>query len=473
MLKSLDIQTLQRAYETRQVTALEVVRAVYARIAASQRKGVWIQLVPETVSLELAKRLDSLLAGGSSRTLPLFGIPFAIKDNIDLQGLPTTAACPDFAYTPERSATVVEKLIAAGAIPIGKTNLDQFATGLVGVRSPYGACENAFDARYISGGSSSGSAVAVALGQVSFALGTDTAGSGRVPAAFNNVIGLKPTKGLLSTRGVVPACRSLDCVSIFALTCGDTSRVFKIARGFDTDALYSRVEADVPLPENVPLKAFTFGVPQTAQLQTFENADYATLFERANARLVELGGKKVEIDFSPFREAAELLYSGPWVAERWVALKDFLIAHPQSMFPVTKTIVSKGANFSAADAFEAQYTLEDCRRRALREWKKMNVLLTPTASALYTIEAVNAEPVALNSRLGYYTNYVNLLDCCALALPAGFDDSSLPFGVTLIAPAYKDGALAELGARYHRIVGGHLGATSTPFSAMESEPQTT
>ena len=464
---SLDIQTLRRNYASRSNTAREVVRAVYARIAASSRRNIWIQLVPEAEALDCAERLDRLRAAGSGRDLPLFGIPFAIKDNIDLAGIPTTAACPEFAYVPEHSAPVVQKLIDAGAIPIGKTNLDQFATGLVGVRSPYGACENAFDAHYISGGSSSGSAVAVALGQVSFSLGTDTAGSGRVPAAFNNLVGLKPTRGVLSTRGVVPACRSLDCVSIFALTCGDAARVFHAARGFDPEALYSREEAEAPTTA-AALKSFRFGVPQKTQLQAFDNPDYAALLEQSVARLTALGGEKVEIDFSPFRDAAELLYSGPWVAERWVALKDFMSAHPAAMFPVTEAIISKGASYSAADAFSAQYKLEECRRCASIEWKKMDVLLTPTTSALYLIATVHADPIALNTRLGYYTNYVNLLDCCALALPAGFDSKKLPFGVTLIAPAFKDDVLADLGARYHRHLNGRLGATNVTLASIES-----
>ena len=449
-IDNLDISTLRQAYVEGRLTVREVVRTVYARITAAPRKGVWIALVPEAESLAKAAELDAL-PSSSKKSLPLFGIPFAIKDNIDLAGLPTTAACPDFAYTPKQSAPVVAKLIAAGAIPIGKTNLDQFATGLVGVRSPYGACENAFDPKYISGGSSSGSAVAVALGQISFSLGTDTAGSGRIPAAFNNLVGLKPTKGILSTRGVVPACRSLDCVSIFALNCEDAASVFEVASGFDPEALYSRKQAEI---QRLNSKTFTFGVPRGDQLQAFENPDYPRLFEDAIDRLTKLGGTKVELDFSPFREAAELLYSGPWLAERWVALKDFMEKHPNSLVPVTKTIIAKGANFSAADAFAAQYKLEDCRRRAQFEWDKMDLMLTPTASAHYTIAQVEADPIALNSRLGFYTNYVNLLDCCGLALPAGFDAGKMPFGITLIASAFQDGFLAEIGTRFYREMGG-------------------
>lgn len=466
-IDNFDIQTLQLAYATQRVSIRDVIKCAYSRIAFSQRKGIWIELVPESESLARADELDQLLADGKSNAWPLLGIPFAIKDNIDLAGIPTTAACPDYAYVPKHSATVVQKLIAAGAIPIGKTNLDQFATGLVGVRSPYGACENAFDPSRISGGSSSGSAVAVALGHVSFSLGTDTAGSGRVPAAFNNLVGLKPTKGVLSTRGVVPACRSLDCVSIFALTCADASRVFNVARGFDPEALYSRVEADAAFPPGDASKPFTFGVPPRSQLQPFEDAAYEALFTRAVQRFIELGGRKVEIDFTPFREAAELLYSGPWVAERYTVLKDFMKANPDALFPVTATIISNGANFSAADTFAAQYTLEDCRRRAAMEWKKMDVLLTPTASSLYTIDAVKRDPISLNTKLGYYTNYVNLLDCSALALPAGFDSRKLPGGVTLIAPAFKDGALVALGAAYHQHLNGRLGATDVLLSDVK------
>jgi allophanate hydrolase len=373
---------------------------------------------------------------------------FAIKDNIDLAGLPTTAGCPAYAYQPARSATVVEKLMKAGAIPIGKTNLDQFATGLVGTRSPYGACSSVFDARYISGGSSAGSAVAVARGEVDFALGTDTAGSGRVPAAFNNIVGLKPSRGLLSTSGVVPACRSLDCVSIFAKDCGVARKVFHAARGFDPADPFSRAigagqDAAPWLGEE-----FRFGVP--GKLEFFGDEEAEALYRRAIADVEKLGGQKVEFDFSIFRAAAELLYAGPWVAERLAAIRGFMEEHANAMNPVVREIISGARRYTAVDAFEAEYKLRELRRQSEAEWRKVDVMLLPTTGTIYTHEAVAAEPIKLNTNLGYYTNFVNLLDLAAVAVPAGFRANGLPFGVSFIGPAFSDDALLSLADYYHR-----------------------
>ena len=322
-------------------------------------------------------------------------------------------------FRPSASAPVVTKLQEAGAILIGKTNMDQFATGLVGTRSPHGACSSVFDAQYISGGSSSGSAVAVAKGLVAFSLGTDTAGSGRVPAAFNGLIGLKPTRGVLSTRGVVPACRTLDCVSIFTHSAADASKVLAVARGFDPGDPYSR-ERD-PGDGAAPWLGgpFRFGVPPANQLEFFGDSEAAALYAKAIERLQSLGGVRVEIDFSIFRAAADLLYSGPWVAERAAALGEFLEAHGADMDPTVHKIISGATRYSAIDGFRAQYRLEELRRATESEWQKMDVLFLPTTGTIFTHEAVKAEPVQRNTDLGFYTNFVNLLDLAAVALPGG------------------------------------------------------
>jgi allophanate hydrolase len=386
--------------------------------------------------------VDALQGKGPS-SLPLYGVPFAIKDNIDLARVPTTAACREFAYTPTESAHVVQKLIDAGAIPIGKTNLDQFATGLVGARSPYGAGRNSVNPEFISGGSSAGSAIAVAMGLVSFSLGTDTAGSGRVPAAFNNLIGLKPSAGLLSTRGVVPACRTLECVSIFALTAKDAGSVLRAAEGLDAHDDYSR---DVQR-RSFAVDVFRFGVPRTEQLKFFGDADYERLFAAAVRRLESIGGYRVEIDFEPFLQAARLLYEGPWVAERYAAIADFIKNQPNALHPVTRQIIEPATTRSAVEAFQSQYRLQSLRRKTASAWRDIDVLVTPTAGTIYRIAEVEADPIQLNSNLGYYTNFVNLLDLAAVAAPAGFRKDGLPFGITLIAPSGSDEALLRLAAR--------------------------
>lgn len=378
---------------------------------------------------------------------PLNGLTFAIKDNIDYAGVPTTAGCPAYSNTPEKSAAVVDLFEAAGARAIGKTNLDQFATGLVGVRSPYGACSSVFNPEFISGGSSSGSAVAVASGQVDFSLGTDTAGSGRVPAAFNNIYGLKPTKGVLSNAGVVPACASLDCVSIFTRDVRTAQRVYQTA--------YPR--ANTPAWANGP---FRFGVPRPDQLEFFGDTAASALFQSAIEKCKHAGGQLVEIDYAPFRDAAQLLYSGPWVAERYVAVGGFLEDHPNDAHPVVKNIILGGKNYSAADTFKAMYKLEAYRAKTLKEWAKIDVMLLPTTGTTYKISEVEADPVKLNSNLGYYTNFVNLLDLAAFAIPAGFRPNGLPFGVSLIGPAHSDWGLLDLAARLDEtrltVVGAHL-----------------
>lgn len=425
----------------------DTIAAVYDRIERTPLHPVWISLVPREAALERARRLE---ADSSAAKPPLYGRLFAIKDNIDLAGLPTTAGCPAYSYSPTAHATVVGRLIAAGAIPIGKTNLDQFATGLVGTRSPYGACSSVFDSRYISGGSSAGSAVAVASGLASFSLGTDTAGSGRVPAAFNGLVGLKPTRGLLSMTGVVPACRSLDCVSIFTRTCSEALAVWNTARGIDPLDAYSRVsgpgQSAAPWLEG----PFRFGVPAADQLEFFGDEEAPRLYAQAVEELEGIGGARVEIDFSIFRDVATLLYSGPWVAERLAAVGPFMHARAAEMDPVVREIIQAATQLSAAETFGAMYRLQELARAAGAEWDRMDVLALPTTGTIYTHEAIAAEPIKLNTNLGYYTNFVNLLDLTAVAIPAGFRTNRLPFGISLIGPAFSDEALLALADRFLR-----------------------
>jgi allophanate hydrolase len=377
-------------------------------------------------------------------------------------------ACPAYAYLPEESAFVVRQLLAAGAIPVGKTNLDQFATGLVGTRSPYGACHNSFDSEYIAGGSSSGSAVAVAAGQVSFALGTDTAGSGRVPAAFNNLIGIKPTRGLLSTAGVVPACRSLDCVSILALTATDAEQVLRVANVYDESDAYARHDRPRPVAPDFA-RRFVFGVPHSRQLQFFGDTAAEQLFASSIEQLRELGGQPVTVDIQPLLEAATLLYSGPWLAERLEVASELLNKDPQAVFPVTRTILTAGAHLSAIEAWQAFHTLQALKRRAGRLWQQIDVLLTPTTGTIYRIAEVESNPIELNNRLGYYTNFMNLLDFSAVALPAGFRDNGLPFGITLCAPAFADRALLALARRRETLQPHKLGASDMEYGCESSE----
>jgi allophanate hydrolase len=444
---SLDLGSLREVYKSGTLRPCDVISTVYSKIQADPPAPVWISLSPRKNAIARGRELynDSL-----ATALPLYGVPFAVKDNIDVEGLPTTAGCPAYSYMPPRNAGVVQSLVEAGAIPIGKTNLDQFATGLVGTRTPHGACSSVYDARYISGGSSSGSAVAVASGLVSFALGTDTAGSGRVPAAFNNLVGLKPTRGLLSTTGVVPACRSLDCVSIFARTCHDAHTVWLAARGFDATDPYSRVartgEGAAPWIGG----AFRFGVPARGQLEFFGDDEAAGLYAKAVRDFERMGGQRVEIDFSIFRAAADLLYSGPWVAERLAAIAPFLESHAAELDPVVLTIISGASRFSAVEAFQAEYKLRALRRSTEAEWERMDVMLLPTTGTIYTHDEIASDPIRLNTNLGYYTNFVNLLDLAAVAVPAGFRTNGLPFGVSVIGPAFSDEGLLAVADRFHR-----------------------
>ncbi len=472
---SMKISELQASYHQGILTPRDVV-AESARRMAEGDPAIWISRVGEDA---LAARLQALR---SPENQPLFGVPFAIKDNIDLAGLPTTAGCPDFAYAPAENSTVVQRLIDAGAIPMGKTNLDQFATGLVGTRTPYGICRNAYDPAYIPGGSSAGSALAVAYGQVAFALGTDTAGSGRVPAAFNNLVGLKPTRGLFSNRGVVPACRSLDCVSVFARSVADARAVFQVLAAHDAADPWSRRQASRRDPSG-PVR---FGVPRPDQLRFFGNGDYERLFADRVRELQALGWQKTEIDFTPFLETARLLYEGPWVAERTAAILNFLAEKPESLLPITRQIIAGGLKASAVDAFEASYRLQALRRQVDVAWEAMDLLLTPTTGTHYTLAEVEADPLGTNANLGTYTNFMNLLDLCALAVPAGFTTAGLPFGVTLAAPAFHDAWLldraeeivecgmrsAECGVSAHSLRTPKAGRDRPPTGGLAGEGQT-
>ena len=432
---TLDIETLRSAYASKAITPRALVAQLHERIAAVDNPKVWIHLLSES---ELAPYLDRL-EGADPTSLPLYGMPFAIKDNIDLAGVPTTAACEAYSYVPEASSPVVEKLIQAGAVPLGKTNLDQFATGLVGVRSPYGVPRNPLAPERVPGGSSSGSAVALSEQLVSFSLGTDTAGSGRVPAAFNKLWGVKPSKGRLSTTGLVPACRTLDCISIFALNAEDSQAVLKVAEGFDVDDAYSQPTADVALPATKKI-----GVPKPEQLLFFGDAGYEAAWAQSLKDLAAKGWEIETIDFEPFLKAARLLYEGPWVSERTTVLKDFLESNADDFYPATRSIIGGGVNNTACEVFAATYQLAALRRESEAVWEGLASIVTPTAGGFPTLADLEADPIGPNSQLGYYTNFMNLLDLCAVATPAGETASGLPFGITWIAPRDTDKALIQI-----------------------------
>jgi allophanate hydrolase len=420
-------------------SVVETIRDTYARIRAWNDPALFITLKEEAAAIAEAEALEH----AGQRDLPLFGVPFAVKDNIDVAGLPTTAACPAFAYTPEKSAFVIERLVGAGAIVIGKTNLDQFATGLVGVRSPYGVPRNAIRADLVPGGSSAGSASAVAAGIVPFALGTDTAGSGRVPAALQGLVGLKPSIGAFSMTGVVPACRSLDCVSVFANTVVDAESVFSVAAAFDTADGYSRRFA--PMAPGGFAPSLRIGVPRPEDLIFLGDALASAAFDAAIKTILAKGGTPVPVSMAPLYETATLLYEGPWVAERYVATRAIFDDQPESMHAVTRAIIGNARKFDAASVYQATYRLMDLRRKAEQLWSEVDVLVVPSIPTIYTVEQVLADPIVTNSNFGTYTNFVNLLDMAALAIPMEKRGDGLPAGVTLIAPAGKDAFLARLG----------------------------
>jgi allophanate hydrolase len=418
----------------------------------------WISVATAEHFNEQIAALEKRRAAGEA--LPLLGKTFAAKDNIDAAGFPTTAGCPAYSYMPHEDAAVVARLKAAGAILLGKTALDQFATGLVGTRSPHGPCPNALNPEFISGGSSSGSAVAVARGEADFSLGTDTAGSGRVPAALNGLIGYKPTCGVLSARGVVPACRSLDCVSIFAKTASDAGRIACVARGFDTQDAYSRPYTAKSLGRTG--NTFRFGIPQANQLEFFGDAEAAELFAKAVAKLKSIGGEAVEIDYGPFAETAALLYQGPWVAERYASVGEWIESHRDACDPTVASIILGGKAKNATETFRAMYRLKTLQHTCVAIWKECDCLVVPTIGSAYRIAEVQANPVELNTRLGFYNNFVNLLDLAAVTVPTGFWSSGISFGINLIGPAFTDNALLNLAARCL----GELPATTIPSDTI-------
>ena len=432
---------IAQAVKSEETSAVAVAEETLARLASydAVQPQIWISRASPEALLDAARAIDARVAAGE--VLPLAGVPFAVKDNIDVAGFETTAACPAFAYTPDASATVVERLLAAGALCVGKTNLDQFATGLNGTRSPYGSPRNAYNLAYVSGGSSSGSSSAVAAGLVAFALGTDTAGSGRVPAAFQHLIGFKPSKGRWSNRGVVPACRTLDCVTVFTDDTADARLIDGVVAGFDAADAYSKPLADRPIARR------TIGVPRRDQRAFFGDLESEYLYTQALARLSQLG-TIVEIDYAPLQEAAQLLYSGPWVAERTAAMADILASDPDAIDPTVRDIVSVGLDTKAVDLFNGIYRLAELKRHADTLWQSIDLMAFPTTGTTYRIAELAAAPIALNSALGFYTNFVNLLDMAALAIPAGTRANATGFGITLIGPADTDRALLDVADDY-------------------------
>jgi allophanate hydrolase len=458
------VAAIVAAHRAGTLSPAQTVARTYRRIRDHNDPAIFISLRDEKDAIAEAEALTKKDAAA----LALYGVPFAVKDNIDALGLPTTAACPAFSYTPAHDATAVAKLRAAGAILIGKTNLDQFATGLVGVRSPYGIPVNPIRADLIPGGSSSGSSVAVSAGLVPLALGTDTAGSGRVPAMLNNIVGLKPSLGLISTAGLVPACRTLDCISIFSLTVDDAVAALQVVAGADGADPFSRdrpLAAMTAFPQHLKL-----GIPRDGQLIFFGDKAAEAAYGEALKRWTSLGATLVEFDLEPFYETARLLYEGPWVAERYLVIRNLLASSPGSIHPVTREITAAGARLTASDTFAALYRLQALRRVTERTFVNLDAIVLPTAPTAYSTAQVLANPIELNSRLGTYTNFVNLLDLCGLALPAAMRPDGIPFGITLLAPAAKDALLASIGRVFHADTQLTLGAGSLPQPPLATLP---
>ncbi len=453
-MRSLERTALHRAFRAGTLTPEDVVADVYDRIAARGEDAVWIHLVPREDALAVARDLARRFPGPDLP--PLFGLPFGVKDNVDVAGLPTTAACADFAYMPAETAPVVQRALDAGAVLIGKTNLDQFATGLSGTRSPYGIVRNPHNPEVISGGSSSGSAVAVAAGLVTFAIGTDTAGSGRVPAGLTGTVGVKPSRGLVSTRGIVPACRSLDCASVFALTVDDGAAVLAAVAGPDAGDPFSR---DLPVPTDAPpatdLAGLRIGVPAALDVTADFDGDCAAAaaFARAVERLDRAGARLVPVDLEPFLQVGTLLYGGPWIAERAAGLEDFLTARPDALHPVTRTVLAGASRVAGPEVFRGLHALAAARRRTAPVWDGVDALLVPTAPTAPTIDRMLDDPVGANTVLGRFTNFVNLLDLAGIAVPSEVDPDGVPIGVTFLAPSGADALLLGLGAAWQDAVG--------------------
>jgi allophanate hydrolase len=461
-LTRMDACAIARDVAHSRVSAVSVIDDVLARMAFydTVQPQAWIARFDADTLREAAQAIDRRIAAGEQ--LPLAGVPFAVKDNIDVAGIDTTVGCPSIAYRPKSDASVVERLLAAGAICIGKTNLDQFATGLNGTRSPFGAPRNVYNLAYVSGGSSSGSAVVVAAGLVAFALGTDTAGSGRVPAAFNHLIGLKPSRGRWSTRGVFPACRTLDCVTVLTSTIADARLVDDVVAGYDDEDPFSQEVG------NRPCTAQRIGVPKSDQRLWFGDLESEYLYDKAVDRLAKAGASIIKIDMSPLNEAAQLLYGGPWVAERTAALADVLAADPDDLDPVVRDVVRPGQDVPAVDLFNAIYHLEELRRTTEQMWTDVDVLALPTTGTTYRVSELRAAPIALNSALGAYTNFVNLLDMAAIAVPAGSRHNGTGFGITLIGPTGTDRALMVAAEAYLGAAGLH----NLPRLDLEGRMQT-
>jgi allophanate hydrolase len=462
------IAEIVAAHRAGTVSPAQTIARCFARIRSHNDPAIFISLRDEK---EAVAEAEAVATKKDAAQLPLYGVPVAVKDNIDVAGLPTTAGCPAYAYSPSHDATAVARLRAAGAIIIGKTNLDQFATGLVGVRSPYGVPTNPMRDDLIPGGSSSGSAVAVSAGLVPLALGTDTAGSGRVPAMLNNIVGLKPSLGLISTAGVVPACRTLDCVSILSLTADDAMTALAAMAGPDGADSFSR---------NRPLAAMNgfpgelkLGVPPAGQLIFFGDKASEAAYHDALNRWTSLGATLVECDLEPFYETARLLYEGPWVAERYLVIRDLLASSPEAIHPVTREITIAGARLSAADTFAALYRLQALHKISERAFAGIDALVLPTAPTAYSTAQVLANPIELNSRLGTYTNFVNLLDLCGLAIPAAIRPDGIPFGITLLALAGRDAQLASIGRVFHADTELTLGSKGTPQPPLAALPAKT
>ncbi|MDI9407738.1 MAG: allophanate hydrolase [Candidatus Pacebacteria bacterium] len=458
---AMTISALSRAYESGEATPTQIVKSILSAIAAEPDSHVWILQIPEAELLARAAALEKI---GRNATHRLWGIPFAVKDNIDIQGLPTSAACHAFAATSDSSAPIVETLLAAGAILIGKTNLDQFATGLSGTRSPFGTPRNPLAPDHIPGGSSSGSAGAVARGWVSFALGSDTAGSGRVPAAFHNIIGLKATPGLVSTRGIVPASRSLDCAAIMALTVADAVLVRDLIAGFDSADPWSRHAPAHHATKPDLSKGFRFGVPSSAQFKDFGNPDAAALFAEAVARLETLGGKRIEIDFQPFAAASDMFINSALYSERAACIGDFVASHPDAVLPILRQSVARSQDYSAVELCRAHYRLMSLRRQSEAAWQKTDLILIPTAPRCYSLAEEASDPFAIPASLGHYCAFANLLGSTVVQVPSGFDRQGLPFGVSLVAPSYRDGLVSTLAEEFSLMADLVLGSTGRRLS---------
>jgi allophanate hydrolase/aspartyl-tRNA(Asn)/glutamyl-tRNA(Gln) amidotransferase subunit A len=459
---SLDIENLQQAYTRGSITPSQVVEEIYDRIDGRGEDGVWISVLPRESALQRAHDLAAL-EEQARKKLPLFGLPFSVKDCIDVADMQTTAGCPDFAYIAKKTNLAVERALEAGAILIGKTNLDQFATGLVGVRTPFGVAKNAFNPDLIPGGSSSGAAVSVSTGLVSFAFGTDTGGSGRIPAGFNNIVGLKPTLGLLSRTDMTNACLTLDTVSIFSLTAPDALEVLNNCTGKDPDDFYGRTPPEVRLPVYRDSEPFTFAVPQKDQCEFFGNAEATVLYEEAIGEMMRMGGKRISIDYSPFLKTNDLLFNGPWLAERLVSVGPFIHDNPDSIHPVTREIILGAGKYSAGDFIEGLYRLKELHKLISKLLDGVDVMVVPTAGTIYGVKEVEADPISLNANMGYYTNFVNLLDLAAIAVPNGFLSNGSAMGITLIGPAFSDSYLAGLGDAFCCRRVDRLGATDTPI----------